>query len=203
MKRKLIIPAIAATVLLTGCSAGGLDAIQADVELLKREVAELKGQSGNPVGNSSTENPAASSGTTSTVAKGNYGLGEQIVVEGVTYTVTEAERKQQLSDGIKASEGYEFATYNVHIHNTSNDDYRYSQSFFSIVTSSGEIKDNYLILDFGDKLDELGSGDLAPNGKSSGWVAFEVPQGDLPLEFRFEKKSFTKNDGASFKIKLR
>ncbi|WEK54185.1 MAG: DUF4352 domain-containing protein [Candidatus Cohnella colombiensis] len=177
MRKKLIIPTIAAIVLLTGCS----------------------------VSNTSTENSAVSSVTTSTETKGVYGLGEQIVVEGVTYTVTVGERKQQLSGDsrIEANEGYEFATYNVHIHNTSNDDYRYSQSSFSIVTSTGEIISNLLIFDLNNELDELGSGDLATNGQRSGWIAFEIPQGDVPLEIRFETKSFSKSDSASFKIQLR
>lgn len=210
MRKKLIIPTIAATVLLTGCSTGGLDAIQADVELLKREVAELKAQIGGSdnttaiVNPSNPSNPSDTSSSKTPSSNGESTLGQPIVVKGVTYTVTEAERKPQLTDSIKANDGYEFAIYNVHIHNTSNEDHRYSQSYFDIVTSSGEIIDSYLILDLNDRLDELGSGELASSGQRTGWIAFEVPQGDQPLEIRFEEISFAKKEErAAFKVKLR
>lgn len=141
-----------------------------------------------------------STGQSGTADKDSYALGEQIVVEGVTYTVTERERAREIGDQVKAREGNEFAFYEIAIHNTGSVDSKYSQSDYSIVTGAGEIKSNYLFIDINDKNGNLGNGDLAAGGKRSGWVAFELRQGDQPLELRFEKKNRTSS--ASFKIKL-
>lgn len=197
MVKKLFLPTMAATILLAGCSAGDVDTLRSEVALLKQEVAELKQQvGGNP---DSTPNTEAQSGNSNT---GNnvYALGEPFEFEGVTYTVTKGERKPQLSENIEANEGNEYILMNLEIHNTSSADYHYSQSDYNIVTGAGEIVDNVLIIDTSDKYEDLGNGDLATGGKRSGWVAFEIPQGDQPLEFRYEVKTFSK--ASSFKVKL-
>jgi len=49
--------------------------------------------------------------------------------------------------------------------------------------------------------DFLSTGELAPGGQITGWVAFEVPVGEQPIEFRYEKATFSGIKG-SFKIKL-
>lgn len=201
MRKKLVIPAMAATILLAGCSTGDLDAVKKDVEALKQEVSALKatiGDNNQGASNIAEQTETEAPGQKAPDEQGFYALGEPFVFEQITYTVTESERQPQLSNNIKAGEGKEFALFTIDIHNTSHDDYHYSQSFFDLVTGSGEIKDNYLILDLNDQLDDLGSGDLAPGGKRSGWVAFEVPQGDQPLELRFDSRN-----KESFKVKLR
>jgi len=199
MLKKMILPAVAATVILAGCSSGDLSKLQSEVDALKAEVSELKGKLGIADRNAGTEADSEdATGSSKTAEKGLYSLGESLTVEGVTFTITAGERKPQLTERITADDGYEFAIYHVDIHNTGTEDYHYSQSDYSIVTGSGEIEDNYLILGALD--DHLGNGDLASNGKRSGWVAFKVPVGDQPQELRYEKKTFSQQ--TVFKVKL-
>ena len=201
MVKKLFIPMAASAILLAGCSTGGdLDKIQSEVEALKKDVAELQAQVGISASSSETAEQSDASKGSNSAGKGYYALGESFEFEGVTYTVTEGERKKQLGENIEAGEGSEFITYNIAIHNTSNEDYQYSQADFSIVTGAGEIEDNYIFLDMKDQYEDLGTGELASSGKRSGWVAFKVTEGDQPTELRFEKRSF--QESISFKVKL-
>lgn len=199
MLRKLILPTAAAAILLTGCSTGDVDKLQSDVAALQKDVAALQAQLGVSGGTSSEASASGDAGQTSAQAKDFYSLGEQFAVNGVTYTVTDGGRKPQLSETLTAKDGYEFVLYNVDIQNTGSEDYHYSQSDFSLVTGAGEIEDNYLIIDTQNKYDDLGNGELATNGKRSGFVAFQVPQGDQPTELRFES---IRSKEANFKVKL-
>lgn len=199
MLRKLILPTAAAAILLTGCSTGDVDKLQSDVAALQKDVAALQAQLGVSGGASSEASASSDVSQTSAHAKEFYTLGEQFVIDGVTYTVTDGGRKPQLSEALTAKDGYEFALYNVDIQNTGSEDYHYSQSDFSLVTGAGEIEDNYIIIDTQNKYDDLGNGELASDGKRSGFVAFQVPQGDQPTELRFES---IRSKEASFKVKL-
>lgn len=80
------------------------------------------------------------------------------MVNGVTFTITENGRVPALSENIQAEEGQEFILFDVEINNTSGEDYRFSQNDYSVVLSSGEIKDNYLLIDVNNNYDDLGSG---------------------------------------------
>ncbi|NMO94311.1 DUF4352 domain-containing protein [Paenibacillus lemnae] len=203
MIKKRILPVMITTLLLGGCSAGEMESLQSDVEAIKQEVAALKEQIRN--WETTTTNVAtqlSGSGEPAAVQqKDLFELGEPFEYEGVTYTFTEGERKQKLGERLAADEGQEFIVINSEIHNTSGEDYKYSQTHYSIVTGSGEIKRNYLIIDTRDQYDDLGNGDLAPDGKRSGWIAFEVPQGDQPAELRFELHTLTSQ--STFKVKLK
>lgn len=201
MMKKAILTLAAGGMILAGCSSGNVDKLQAEVAALKEELAALKTQPGiadsHPGNHPSSSTDDSSDGTTGHANQNMYKYGEPFVFEGVTYTISGGERKSRLSDRITADEGYEFIVYHVDIHNTSSEDYRYSQSYFHIVTSEGEIKDNYLILDLDGYLT---SGELASGGKKSGLVAFKIPKGDEPQEFRYEVKSLTKQ--TSFRVQL-
>ena len=191
MLKKLLVPTVVLSVGLAGCASGETDVavLQAENELLKQEIAALKEQAGSSASSDSS--------------KTTFTAGENIVYNGVTYSFELKERTTTIADGeITAGEGKEFLLYNISIHNTSEEDYSYSQSDYSIVLSTGEIEGNHLIIDFKDVLpDDLSSGDLASGGKKTGWVAFQVPAGEEPIELRYEKKSFTKGV-QSFKVKL-
>lgn len=211
MKKQLIVPMIAATVMLTGCSSGDLTSLQEEVQALKQEVAALKAQLGvtnvvtdTALVNDSSATEGNSSSTTNVSTSGVGSLGQPIVVKGVTYTITEGERTSQITDHIVASDGYEFIKYNVQINNTSNEDHSYTQASFNLVLSSGEIIDDYLIVDLYNQLDDLGTGDLASGGQKTGWILFEIPKGDQPLELRYKELTlFSTTDRGTFTVKLR
>ncbi len=122
------------------------------------------------------------------------------MVNGVTFTITENGRVPALSENIQAEEGQEFILFDVEINNTSGEDYRFSQNDYSVVLSSGEIKDNYLLIDVNNNYDDLGSGELAAGGTKKGWVAFKIPKDDQLLEFRYSKKSLSKSE--EFRLRL-
>ncbi|QCT04809.1 hypothetical protein E6C60_4104 [Paenibacillus algicola] len=199
MMKKLILPMMASAVLLAGCSSGDTASLEKEVEDLKQEVAALRDILGvTPVvsaGGSGDQSEAKAP-----AGKGEYVAGQPFEFEGVTYTFTVGERQSQLSDKVPADDGKEFYIVNADIHNTSNEDYAYSQASFSVVTSSGEIEDNYFFIDTKDQHDELGHGDLAPNGKKSGWIAFHIQKGDQPSELRYEARTFAEN--SKFKVQL-
>lgn len=207
MFMKRLVPLfIVLAVVLAGCSSGGDTAsLQAEIDALKQEVAALKQQLGITTevtsGNAESTNEGkeeSSKPGTETTATGNT-----VVHNGVTYTFELKERTTNIADRLEAKQGNEFLIYDITILNNSNDDVDFSQNYFDLVLSTGEIKDNYLILDLNNQLDNpLSTGTLASGGKKTGWVAFEVPSGDEPLEIRYERKSLTKGTD-SFKLKLR
>ncbi|CAM3804420.1 DUF4352 domain-containing protein [Marinicrinis lubricantis] len=196
MLKKMLVPTtIAMSLTLAGCSSGDVSQLQAEVDALKKEIAELKTQIGGSAPSAPTNDSNASN-----AANDSYGLGEEIVSNGVTFTITEGKRMSELSENLKANEGKEFLIYYVHITNTSNEDYEFRQSDYSIVLGNGEIEDNYLLIDTANQYDDLGNGELASGGTKSGFVAFEIPQNDQPLEMRYEKRTFS--ESTAFKVKL-
>lgn len=53
-------------------------------------------------------------------------------------------------------------------------------------------------------LDDLGTGDLAPGGKKTGWILFQIPKGDEPIELRYKEITlFNTTDRGAFSVKLR
>lgn len=202
MYKKLVIAGLVSTVVLAGCSSGSgsgnLTSLQAEVAALKQEVAALKQQ----FSGSSASEAGSVTGSDQAASDAVFSLQQPFEYNGVTFTITEKERTKQIHEQLAAADGYEFLLYNITLHNTGNEDYSYSQNDYSIVLSNGVIQGNHLILDFKNVLDGfLSSGELAPGGQTTGWVAFEVPAGDEPIEFRYEKATFSGVKG-SFKIKL-
>jgi len=204
MSRKLLFATLLSSVMLAGCSSGGgedLTSLKAEVAALKQEVEALKQQLADSPASAGSSDQSGSDASPA-ASEASYNLGQPFQYDGVEFTITERERTTQIHEQIVAAEGYEFLLYNITLHNAGSEDYSYSQNDYSIVLSNGEIQDNHLILDLKNVLDDfLGTGELAPGGQTTGWVAFEVPVGDQPIEFRYVKATFSGIKG-SFKIRL-
>lgn len=204
MFKKLLLPTVVLSVGLVGCSSGDANvaSLQQEVTALKQEVAALKQQVGGTTVSSSEDSKDSNQQSSSQSSNGVYSTGQEFVHNGITYTITERERTKNIAGRLEPVQGKEFLLYDITIHNTSDEDYKFSSNDYSIVLSTGEIDDSYLIIDLSHELaDRLSLGDLASGGKKTGWVAFEIPEGDQPLEIRYEKRSFSGTND-SFKVKL-
>lgn len=198
MKKRIILSVIASTVMLTGCSSDELSGLKADVNTLQQEMAEVKAQLGALTGkvNVPAGNEEGAESSSSATKEQNFVLGQPITIDGKTYVITEGERKKQVTENGRITEdGYEFITYNIEVQNGSNQDHHYLQEAFNLVLSSGEVIHNFTVI--GEE-GHFSSGTLASGGKRSGWIAFEIPQGDQPRELRYKigREMF------EFKVKL-
>lgn len=122
------------------------------------------------------------SGTTQ--EKTQFATGEVIAFDGKEVTVATAERNWDSGNQfIKPESGKEFVKVQVTIENKSDSEASYNTFDWKLQDSQGVIKDvdsSAFVAD-----GALNSGNLAPNGKVSGFLVFQVPAGDSGLVLRY------------------
>ncbi len=139
-----------------------------------------KSQTATKVSDASSNNKTTSATKEQTVFK----VGDVISFDGKKVTVVSVERNWNTgNEYIKPQSGNEFVEVQLTIENDSNNQISYNTFDWKIQDSQGVIKDissNTYIAD-----GNLGSGNLAANGKVSGVLIFEVTNGDKGLVLQY------------------
>ncbi len=137
-------------------------------------------QTATKVSDASSNNQTTSTTKEQTVFK----VGDVISFDSKKLTVTSAERNWNSgNEYIKPQSGNEFVKVQVAIENNSNNQISYNTFDWKMQDSQGVIKDisaNTYMAD-----GNLGSGNLAANGKVSGSLIFEVTNGDKGLVLQY------------------
>lgn len=115
--------------------------------------------------------------------KTEFEIGEVVKLGDNQLTVTKVE-KSAGSDFDTPKEGHEYVIVHLTIQNTGNKNITYNPFDFSMVNSNGQIVDmGFTIVDTDTA---LSSGELAPEGKVSGTIAFEQLKDDPKLQLIYE-----------------
>lgn len=113
-----------------------------------------------------------------------FKVGDVISFDNKKVTVTSVERNWDSSNEfIKPSSGNEFVKAQVTIENNSNDQISYNPFDWKRQDSKGVIQSAAVVTFTIDGA--LNSGELAKNGKVSGFLVFEVPSGDSGLVLHY------------------
>lgn len=138
------------------------------------------------------ENDGTSSTGTSTsqsTDQTTYAVGQTIDFDNKKVTVTSVERNWQSGSQFTAADsGNELVKVQVSIENNSNSQITYNTFDWKMQDSQGVIKDidsSTYSIDGG-----LSSGELAPKGKVSGSMIFQVPAGDSGLVISYNPSFF-------------
>ncbi len=133
-------------------------------------------------GKSSTESKIAA-------AKSDYIVGEAASIDKQILRVTKATRNYSTGNEYMVPEsGKEYVLVEVSIENNGTDQVSFNTFDFQVQDSSGVLKTETFV----DAENKLNSGNLAPGGKVTGTMVFEVPAGDTGLKLVF-KPSFWSN----------
>jgi hypothetical protein len=140
-------------------------------------------------GSSETNTTSTTQGTSTPKVeeKTEFAVGETIDIDSKQLTVTNVERNYETGNQFsKPESGNEFVLVTVTIQNNSKSDLMYSTFNFQLQDSNG-VKHNEAITALTEG--RLNTGTLAPGGKITGKLAYEVPQGDTGLKLVFESGS--------------
>jgi hypothetical protein len=139
------------------------------------------------LGTAAVKDSAGVTGTnnnTNNQVQTSYKVGDVINFDGKKVTVTSVERNWNSGSQFTTPQsGYEFVKVQITIENDSSNQISYGTYDWQLQDSKGVIKDVAFATYSTDGA--LGSGDLAPNGKVSGFIIFEVPSGDTGLVLQY------------------
>jgi hypothetical protein len=144
----------------------------------------IAGAGGSKTDNTSS-NSSTSTGTSTqkTEEKTEFAVGETINIDSRQLTVTNVERNYQTGNQFSQPEsGNEFVLVTVNIQNNSKSDLMYSTFNFQLQDTNG-VKHNEAIMAITEG--RLSTGTLAPGGKITGKLVYEVPQDDSGLKLVF------------------
>ncbi|OJH20282.1 hypothetical protein BLX88_04085 [Bacillus obstructivus] len=111
-----------------------------------------------------------------------FNVGEAVKMGDNVLTVTKVE-KSNGNEFDKPQQGKEFVIVTVQIENDGKDNISYNPFDFKMANSQGQITDQTFTTINNDTA--LQSGELAPKGKVSGTIAFEMPTGDTALQLQY------------------
>ena len=121
---------------------------------------------------------------TDSQVQASYKVGDVINFDGKKVTVTSVERNWNSGNQLTVPQsGYEFVKVQITIENNSSNQISYSTYDWKLQDSKGVIKDVAFATYGVDGA--LDSGSLAPKGKVSGFIVFEVPIGDAGLVLQY------------------
>lgn len=123
--------------------------------------------------------------------KKEFKVGETIQLGNHKLTISNIE-KSQGGEFDKPKEGHEFIIANVTIENGGKEEISYNPFDFSLQNSEGNIVNQAFTTV--NQNTQLNSGQLAPNGKVSGSIAFEAKQGDPKLQIIFKPNFLSKKE---------
>ena len=131
--------------------------------------------------------------------KSDFAVGDVISYKGREVTVVSAERNYNSNNEfLQPKSGKEFVKVSIKIENKSNDKLSYNSYNWEIQDSNGDIQSVDAGLQF--TVDgALNSGDLAPNGKKTADLYFQVPKDDTNLVLHY-KASFWQNKTLNIKL---
>lgn len=157
------------------------------------------GDSSTPTAsNSSDDSSQAAGSTAATAEKTEYKVAETADINKRQITVTEVQRNYQTGNQFAQPEsGKEFVIVTVNIVNNDDKALDYNTYDFKLQDSSGvQQSESFMALSEG----KLNSGSLAPGGKVTGKLAYEVPTGDAGLKLLFTNMSIFNNKTITFTL---
>lgn len=130
--------------------------------------------------------------------KTEYKVGEAATMDNRTITVTNVQRNYSTGNEYARPEaGKEFVVVTVEIANNGKDSLSYNTFDFKMQDTNGvQQSESIMALSTG----KLNSGSLAPGGKVTGKLAYEVPAGDSGLKLLFDNFSFFGGTVLTFKL---
>ena len=142
--------------------------------------------------NSSTPAP------TPAAEKTEFAVGETATFDNKSITVKEVQRNYQTGNQFAQPEsGKEFVLVTVDIANNGSSAMDYNTSEFKLQDSNGvQQSESFTALSEG----KLNSGSLAPGGKVTGKLAYEVPKDDTGLKLIYQSFSFFNNKTVTFNL---
>ncbi len=145
----------------------------------------------------STTGSTSSSSTSKPTPKSEYAVNEPVTIDDQTMTVTNVVRNFNTGNQfIQPESGKEYVVVTVQLQNNGKDQIRFNTYDFQVQDSNGVLKSEGFITGVENKLE---SGGLAPGGKVTGNIAFEVLKGDTGLKLIF-KPSFWSNKTITVKL---
>ena len=115
-------------------------------------------------------------------------VGETAEIDDKLFKVVSIQRNYPGGKYSTLPTGKEWVLVNVYIENKGQKEKSYNSYDFKMEDSSGDRKSSVYVSDV---FDELHSGDLAPGGRKSGNIVFEVPKDDQGLKLIYEPNIFT------------
>lgn len=134
--------------------------------------------------------------TTAPEQKTEFERNDKVQVGNLVFSVVDAKQAQSSNEYIKPQDGKVFYQVSLALENTGNEKQDYNAFSFKIEDATGNQKD----ATFGPDVSQpLNSGSLAPGGKTTGDILFEVPADMKGLKLIHEPNIFLKEQ---IKIKL-
>ncbi len=131
--------------------------------------------------------------------KTEFAVGETATFDDKSITITKVERNYDTGNQFAQPEsGKEFVLVSVEVANNSKNAMDYNTYEFKLQDSNGvQLSESFTALSEG----KLNSGSLAPAGKVSGKLAYEVPKDDAGLKLLYQSFSFFSNKTITFNLK--
>lgn len=135
--------------------------------------------------------------TTKTATKSEYAVNEPITIGDQTLTVTTVQRNFSTgNEFVQPEAGKEYVVVTVKLENNGKDQISFNTFDFQIQDSNGVLKNEAFITGV---QNTLSSGNLAPGGKVTGNLGFEVQKDDAGLKLVF-KPNFWSNKTITVKL---
>lgn len=156
------------------------------------------GNSGKGAEPTKTTGDSNSSTTTNTETKTEFKVGDTASFNDKSIAVKEVQRNYQTGNQFAQPESdKEFVLVTVEITNNGKDAMDYNTFEFKLQDSSGvQQSESFTALSEG----KLNSGSLAPGGKVTGKLAYEVPKDDTGLKLLYQSFSFFDNKTVTFSL---
>lgn len=144
-----------------------------------------------------TSTTGAKNQTTKTTTKSEYAVNEPITIGDQTLTVTSVQRNFNTGNEFSQPQaGKEYVIVTVKLENNSKSQISFNTFDFQIQDSNGVLKNEGFITGV---QNPLNSGNLAPGGKVTGNLGFEVQKDDAGLKLVF-KPNFWSNQTVTVKL---
>lgn len=149
--------------------------------------------------NTNSDTNAASNSKPAEAEKTEFAVGETATFDDKSITITNVQRNYDTGNQFaKPESGKEFVLVSVDIANNSKSALDYNTYEFKLQDSNGvQQSESFTALSEG----KLNSGSLAPGGKVSGKLAYEVPKDDAGLKLLYQSFSFFSNKTVTFNLK--
>lgn len=153
---------------------------------------------GNTPESSDSSNNASSNQEEKKEQKTEFAVGETATFDDRSITVTKVERDFQTGNQFSTPEtGKEFVLITVEIRNDGKSTFDFNTFEFKLQDSNGvQQSEDFTAISEG----RLSSGSLAPGGKITGNMAFQVPAGDSGLKLLYESLGFFNNKVVTFNL---
>lgn len=153
---------------------------------------------GNEGATNTGNNPSSGNEAAKEDEKTEFAVGETATFDDKSITITNVERNYDTGNQFAQPEsGKEFVLVTVEVTNNSKNSMDYNTFEFKLQDSNGvQQNESFTALSEG----KLNSGSLAPGGKVTGKLAFEVPKGDAGLKLLYQSYSFFSNKAVTFNL---